>query len=251
MTEPQPLALVCPEIDPRLGKIVDRALRKDPANRFSTAQEMAQAIATWLKPALLTPPLPLQSEASAPATIMDAPSEAMTALEAPLAPSLSPETQAASPQARPKSDPPRARPPQPRTMLSAQAAVIPARQVTAPLAQVIAGAPPVSQPHPGPLPPTPKSKPSAAFPWLWVILVVGGLLFAGTALALGLYFDRPAAPPKADSAEVPTAIATASGVPQASAPSVAHHAINVVAPPSTASAVVAPPPPSSRIQRIR
>jgi serine/threonine protein kinase len=252
-TEPQPLALVCPEIDPRLGKIVDRALRKDPSDRFPTAQEMAEAIATWLKPAPSTPALPVQPAASAPATVVTSPSEAMTAIEGPPAPSLSPETQVASPQARPTSDPPRARPPQPRTMLSAQAAVVPARQVTVPLAQVIASARPVSQPHPARSLRTPRKNAPASIPWLWVILAVGGLLFAATAVALGLYFDRPAAP-KAEGTDVPTAAATASAVPPAaavSAPPAAHHATTVVAAPATASTLGASPPPPPRIQKIQ
>ena len=205
LTEPQPLALVCPEIDPRLGKIVDRALRKDPAERYPTAQAMAEAIASWLNPAFATPSMPVQTAASAPATVVDSPSEAMTAPEGPPPPTLAPETQVASPQARSIPDPAPVRARQPRTMLSAQA-VEPARQVTQPLVQAPATAPPASKPHPARSPPIGAKKASASSPWLWVILVVGGVLFAATAVALGLYFDRPpAVDPKGESTEVPSA----------------------------------------------
>ena len=245
VTEPQPLALACPEIDPRLGKIVDRALRKDPADRFSTAQEMAEAIATWLKPAPSSPALSLQTAASAPATVVDSLSEVMTAQEG-SPQSLSPETHIASPRARPNSDPAPVRAPQPRTMLSAQAAVLPVRQITQRLARAAASAAPVSQPRPAPSPPISKKKASALSPWLWVILVVGGFLFAATAVALGLYFDRPAVvEPKAESNEVPSTSAAASAPQAVPASSAAHHATSVVASPASALAPSPSPPPAN------
>ncbi len=281
LTEPQPLALACPEIDPRLGKIVDRALRKLPEDRFASAQEMAEAITAWLKPA---GSIPAASEVATlpepgPPTVVNSPSQALTSPEVPSPASLAPATQAASPQARPVSERPvSARAPQPRTMLSAQAPDVPAllaarQQVTQPLAQAPVSVPnPVSVPlaetlpmEPGPPPPpiyvAPSYPPravkteSTSSPWLWVILGVGSLLFIATAIVLGIYVDGPAtpAPSKAQAADLPSATvatATATATTTATATSgpasvpvapTTHHVTTPAALPATPPAAPAPP----------
>lgn len=50
MTDPIPgLATVLPNVDPLLAAIVDRALQKDPALRFQTAEEMREALETFIR----------------------------------------------------------------------------------------------------------------------------------------------------------------------------------------------------------
>ncbi len=44
---PAPLATYCPGIDPRMEAIVTRAMAKDPAARFASAEEMRAALAPW------------------------------------------------------------------------------------------------------------------------------------------------------------------------------------------------------------
>ncbi|MEO8800006.1 MAG: protein kinase [Polyangiaceae bacterium] len=44
---PRPLATLCPGIDPRMEAIVTRAMSKDPAARFASAEEMRAALAPW------------------------------------------------------------------------------------------------------------------------------------------------------------------------------------------------------------
>ncbi|MEO6576182.1 MAG: protein kinase [Polyangiaceae bacterium] len=44
---PPPLAAFCPGIDPRMVAVVTRAMSKDPAARFASAEEMRAALAPW------------------------------------------------------------------------------------------------------------------------------------------------------------------------------------------------------------
>ena len=44
MDEPPPLASLAPSVDPRLAKIVDRCLRREPAERFGSGDELREAL---------------------------------------------------------------------------------------------------------------------------------------------------------------------------------------------------------------
>lgn len=62
--EPQPLTEARPNIDPALAAIVERAIAKDPAQRYSSAREMAQALEDWVPVLPMDHTQPLQAEAT-------------------------------------------------------------------------------------------------------------------------------------------------------------------------------------------
>ncbi len=49
---PAPLLARRPDLDPALAEVVQRALRKSPEDRFSSAEEMATALAPWVVPSV-------------------------------------------------------------------------------------------------------------------------------------------------------------------------------------------------------
>ena len=46
--DPAPLATLCPDVDPEFAAIVDRGLKKDPQDRFESADAMERALQAWL-----------------------------------------------------------------------------------------------------------------------------------------------------------------------------------------------------------
>src|SRR5690606_6846732 len=56
--DPAPLTTLCPEIPTSLATIVLKALRKDPADRYGSAQELAEDLKRFLerRPILAQPP---------------------------------------------------------------------------------------------------------------------------------------------------------------------------------------------------
>nr|MCU0966445.1 serine/threonine protein kinase [Burkholderiaceae bacterium] len=62
--DPPPPHVLCPAVPPELSEITLRAMAREPAQRFGTAQEMAQALRQWLAQQAQGP----AAEAQAPAT---------------------------------------------------------------------------------------------------------------------------------------------------------------------------------------
>jgi len=56
---PAPLASLRPDLDPRLVAVVERALQKDVAARFQSADEMQAALAAWARPTTSAAPPPM------------------------------------------------------------------------------------------------------------------------------------------------------------------------------------------------
>jgi len=94
---PPPLGAVLPGIDARMIAVVDRALAKDPAGRFASAEEMQRA----LEPLLVAPQLTPQP--SAPQVPFTTPLPAMFPPRPPSSPDPPPRLGAAPPHERPSS----------------------------------------------------------------------------------------------------------------------------------------------------
>ena len=70
---PAPLARFHPGIDPRMEAIVARAMAKDPAARFATAEEMRAALAPWSTLPTKSPPARAPFAATSPNAYTNAP----------------------------------------------------------------------------------------------------------------------------------------------------------------------------------
>lgn len=184
--QPKAVRSIRPEVDEGLVAVLDRMMAKDPAQRYATPIDVAEALAPWTKTAIPPPP-DLEMPQLSPAAMAGSPgtsapggdSGANATMRPTTGQSPAPRrawqqagatpapTQAAVPQpltARSIPQPPRvtpapkpAAPPPPATTPSAKPAPVPAPPAVAPAMPAPAPAPPVPAAAPGPARPSVNS----------------------------------------------------------------------------------------------